>query len=678
MDDLGLLRDFVVVYGAGLVVVFLLQKVSASPIAGFLITGLIVGPNGLGLVGRPENVSTLADLGVMLLLFSLGLEFSLKKMAEIQHIVLGSGALQVGGTILAVLLVCRLAGIPASPAIFIGFVAAISSTALALNILNSRAERGSMHARAALGISIFQDLCIVPMIVVAPLLAHRAPDQPIAWLLVKAFGVVVATVAIARYVFPRVLELIVGTRSKELFVISSVFTFLTIAWVISSFGFSLALGAFLAGLVLSESDYSYQIFADVRPLRDSLNSLFFVSIGMLVNPWQVLANPGLLLAIVLSLMLGKLLITGGSLLAVGLSAQVSFLAAAVLAQVGEFSFILLRVGERVGLISDTWFQRLISATVGSMVLCPILYSGVRKILARWRSLEPSSGESTESFVPGLTDHVIICGFGENGRNLARVLKQNDIPYVVLELNARRVKEARAEGEPIFFGDCSSSSILARAGIRQARVVVLAISDPFSTRQAVKVAHVMNPAAVILTRTKYLAEIEELYRLGSREVIAEEFEASIEIVTRILRVYHLPRAAVAAEIKSIRDTHFGIFLADRPITVPRLRLSDRMELLVETIQVPERSSFAGRTIAETQLRKRSGATILGIGRGSKTWVNPDPRERILPGDFLVLSGTKEQLKQAILLLGEEKAEGASSEAPAEPLETTIRPSRPGTD
>jgi len=668
MEDVGLLRDFVVVYGAGLVVVFLLQKISASPIAGFLITGLIVGPNGLGLVGQPENVATMADLGVMLLLFSLGLEFSLKKMAEIKHIVLGGGALQVGGTILGVLLVSRIAGIPMSTAVFIGFVAAISSTALALNVLDSRAERGSMHARAALGICIFQDLCIVPMIVILPLLAHRAPDQPIAWLLLKAFGIVVVTVGLARYIFPRVLEMIVGTRSKELFVISSVFTFLAIAWITSSFGFSLALGAFLAGLILSESEYSYQIFADLRPVRDSLNSLFFVSIGMLVRPSQILANPGLLLLIILSLMLGKLVITGGSLLAIGLPIQVSFLAAAVLAQLGEFSFILLRVGDRLDLISDAWFQLLISATVGTMVLCPPLYWAAQKILAMSKELSEQAPAEEHTFAPGLTDHVIICGFGESGRNLARVLKQNEIPYVVLELNARRVREARNEGEPIFFGDCSRPSILFRAGIRVARVVVLAISDPFSTRRAVKVAHTINPGGVILTRTKYLAEIEELYHLGSHEVIAEEFEASIEIVTRILRVYHLPRAAVAAEIKSIRDTHFGIFLADRHITVPRLRLSDRMELLIETIQVPEHSPFAGLSVAQTQLRKRSGASILGIGRGAQTWVNPDPREKILPDDFLVLSGTKQQLKEAILILSEEKDTSSKTETPGDTGET----------
>jgi CPA2 family monovalent cation:H+ antiporter-2 len=311
-----------------------------------------------------------------------------------------------------------------------------------------------------------------------------------------------------------------------------------------------------------------------------------------------------------------------------------------------------------------------------MVLCPFLYWVVQRILTKSRDVrEQPHGEAGESFVPGLSDHVVICGFGESGRNLARVLKQNDIPYVVLEMNSHRVKEARYQGEPIFFGDCSRSSILLRAGIRVARVVVLAISDPFSTRRAVLVAHTINPAGVILTRTKYLAEIEELYRLGSHEVIAEEFEASIEIVTRILRVYHLPRAAVAAEIKSIRDTHFGIFLADRHITVPRLRLSDRMELLIETIQVPEQSTFAGLSVAETQLRKRSGASILGIGRGAQTWVDPDPREKILPGDFLVLSGTKQQLKQAILIVGEGKddaaAEAADESEPDQSISESLR-------
>jgi monovalent cation:H+ antiporter-2, CPA2 family len=656
MDDVGLLRDFVIVYGAGLIVVFLLHKVSASPIAGFLITGLIVGPYGLGLVGQPDNVATMADLGVMLLLFSLGLEFSLKQMAAIRHVVLGGGALQVGTTALGVMIATRYLGIPFPTGLFIGLVVAMSGTTLALNVLNKRGEGAAMHARVALGVSIFQDLCIVPIIVIVPLLANQVSNEPIAWLMLKAFGVVVGTIVIARYVSTPILDLVASTRSKELFVISAVFTFLTIAWITSSLGFSLALGAFLAGLILSESEYSYQIFADMRPVRDSLNSLFFVAIGMLVNPAQLLSDPGLLILIVSSLIIGKFLVTSGSLLAVGVPLHVAVLAAAVLAQVGEFGFVLVRAGYNVNLIGDRGFQLLISSIVCTFLLCPPFYWVVQKI-ATWMLSKEASGEPAEGsdqwFVPDLTDHVIICGFGVSGRNLGRVLKQNDIPYMVLELNSRRVKEARAEGEPIFFGDCSSSAILLRAGIRLARVVVFAISDPFSTRRAVKVAHSVNPGAVILTRTKYLAEIEELYRLGSHEVIAEEFEASIEMMTRILRVYHLPRAAVAAEIKSIRDTHFGIFLADRHITVPRLRLSDRMELLIETVQVAKHSSFAGLSIAKSQLRKRSGASILGIRRGARTWVNPDPGERILGGDFLVLSGTKEQLKRAIAILGEEK-------------------------
>jgi monovalent cation:H+ antiporter-2, CPA2 family len=388
---------------------------------------------------------------------------------------------------------------------------------------------------------------------------------------------------------------------------------------------------------------------------------------MLVNPAHILANPGMLALVVCSLLVGKLLITGGSLLAVRVPFHVAVLASAVLAQVGEFGFVLLRAGHSVNLINDRWFQLLISSIVCTFLLGPFFYSAVQKLLTAVLARDDGTESAAEQgglFVPHLRDHVIVCGFGVGGRNLARVLKQNDIPYVVLELNARRVKEARGEGEPIFFGDCSRSNILRRAGIRDARVVVLAISDPFSTRRAVKLAHTISPTATILTRTKYLAEIEELYRLGSHEVIAEEFEASIEIITRILRVYHLPRLAVAAEIKSIRDTHFGIFLADRHITVPRLRLSDRMELLVETIQLPEQSSFVGRSIVETQLRRRSGASILGIGRGTRTWVNPDPAERLRAGDFLVLSGTKDQLKRAIVILREDEDAEQRSEAETE--------------
>jgi len=650
-----LLGDFVVVYGAGLVVVFLLHKLSASPIAGFLLTGIIVGPYGLALVEQPENVSTMADLGVMLLLFSLGLEFSLKAMAEIKHIVFGAGALQVGGTIVAVLLVCQFLGILPTTSVFIGFVVAVSSTAVVLNLLNERGERNAIHGQVALGISIFQDLCIVPMIVVLPLLAEHSSDQPVIWPLLKAFGVVAGTVTLARYVFPPILEIIVRTRSKELFVITSAFTFLVIAWVTHSFGFSLALGAFLSGLILSESEYSYQIFADMRPIRDSLNCLFFVSIGMLVDPSTILASPGWMVLLIIAVLVGKTFITGASALALGLPLQVALLAGALMSQIGEFSFILLGTGRQLELISDAASQYLIASIAGSIMLAPLLYWGIQKAVASSRRKGPSESpgeESEESFVPGLSDHVVLCGFGVSGRNLARVLRQNEIDYVVLDLNVRRVRKARNEGEPIFFGDCTRSNILIRAGLHRARVVVLAISDPFSTRRAVRTCHTINPAATILTRTKYLAEIEELYRLGSHEVIAEEFEAAIELVTRILRIYHLPRAAVAAEIKSIRDQHFGIFLADRRVTVPRIRLSDQMELLVETIQVPGTSSFAGVSIADTQLRNRSGASILGIRRGEKHWVNPDPQEKIEEGDFLILSGTKEQLKNAIRILIEE--------------------------
>ena len=291
-----------------------------------------------------------------------------------------------------------------------------------------------------------------------------------------------------------------------------------------------------------------------------------------------------------------------------------------------------------------------------MVLSPIIFGLARKVIKnlaqRWSPREPLLPAVKEGLqeIGTFKDHVIICGFGLGGQNIARILKANHIPYVIIDLNEQRVSEARREGEPIIFGDCTSTHILELAGIRHARVIVFVISDPFATRLAVAAARAMSQDIVILTRTKYVADIDALWDLGSNEVISEEFEASLELMTRILRVYNAPRAMVAAEIKSIRDQRFGIF-RERQTTVPRIRLSGELDVYIETWDVPPDCIWNGATIGETRLRSETGALILGIIRQNQTLNNPVGSERIFAGDRLVLSGTKEQLKNAILKLNQ---------------------------
>jgi CPA2 family monovalent cation:H+ antiporter-2 len=636
MEQVPFLRDLVVVYSFSAAVVYLFHKLNQSAIVGFLVAGILVGPYGLSLVGGTESVHVLAEIGVMLLLFSLGLEFSLEKLLQMRHVVLGTGSAQIITTILLVLAVTVYLDISPPMGVFLGFLIALSSTAIVVKVLMERREIDSIHGRVALGLLIFQDLCVVPMIVIIPLLA----GQETHWLavgqaLLTAFLIIAAVVIVARYVFPLVLHQIVGTRSKELFVITAILMFLGTAWITSEAGFSLALGAFLAGLILSGSEYSHQVFADIRPLRDSLNSLFFISMGMLVDPAFVWSHLGTVLAVLGSVVIGKALIVAGAVLVTGLPLQVAILNGLGLAQIGEFSIL--------------------SVAVVTMILTPSFFSLSRllvsvPIVGKWAVLTSRARTIREldAAKEELKDHVILCGFGASGRNIARALKANNIAYVVLELNAQTVRGERRNGEPIYFGDCTDSKILEHAGILQARVIVFAISDPFSTRRVVRVTRDLNRDIVILIRTRYISEFDELYKLGATEVVSEEFEASIELLTRILRIFHLPRQLVALEVKSIREGRYGLFRKSKA-TVPRLRLSKDLDVYTEAVAVKKESAVCNKAIAESGLRRKSGALILGIVRDGQTINNPSASETILPGDLLILSGSKDQLDHAMQLL-----------------------------
>lgn len=655
MEEIRFLRDLVIVFGCATPVVYLFHRLKQSPIVGFMVSGMLVGPYGLSLIADTDSVRILAAIGVMILLFSLGLEFSLKKLMETRIAVFVTGPLQMAGTIVPVMLAARYWGAPLRTGFVYGALVAVSSTAVLMKMLVERAEVNALHGRVALGISIFQDLCTVPLIIAIPLLGRGETAVYAMWrALAWAVVVVVVVVVVARYLFPLLLEGILRTRSKELFLVTSIFMFLGTAWVTSKIGITLALGSFLAGLILSESEYGHQIFAEVRPFRDSLNSLFFISVGMLADPAFIVHHAWLVAGITVAVVIGKTVVITGAAAASRIAWTVGLLSGAALAQVGEFSFIMLQAASDAGLVQARAYQAILAASLVSMVLAPPLFAAVRKLggtiagrgadtRGRVRALP-----AVEEAAVGLHDHVIICGFGVGGHSIATVLKADGIPYVIVDLNAQSVREAARAGETVIFGDCTSTHILERAGIARARVIVLVISDPFATRLAVGTARRMNREIAILTRTKYVADIDDLWDLGSTEVIAEEFEAALEMVTRILRLYNAPRAMVAAQIKSIREQRFGIFREHRA-TVPRIRLSGDLDVYAETWEMPQGCAWDGAKIAQTRLRSESGALILGIIRGGRTLNNPDPDERLYVGDRIVMSGTKEQLKKAFEIL-----------------------------
>jgi CPA2 family monovalent cation:H+ antiporter-2 len=656
MEQSHFLKDLVIVYGLVVMVVFIFRKVRQSNIVGFLVTGILVGPFGFSLVSDTASVHILAEIGVMLLLFSLGLEFSFKKLMQIRNVVFGTGPVQVAATVLLAVGIAALSGINIRMAVFFGFLAALSSTAIVVKMLFDRGETDTIHGKVALGVLIFQDLCVVPMIVLVPLLAEPGPVWlPLATALGKAALVIGLVILLARYAFPWFLHHIVGTRSKELFIIAALWFLLGMSWALSLFGFSLALGAFLAGLTVSESEYSHQIFADIRPFRDGLNSLFFISIGMLVDIRFILEHAGFVFLLILGVAMGKAILTTVAVAVTRLPLKVGILVGLSMAQIGEFSFVLLQAGMRSGLVETAWYQRIISASVVTMILTPLFFRISHSILANSRLYALIKKYGTRSSAIALDaraeitqDHVIICGFGVTGRNIADILKANNIPYLILELNAQTMREQKLQGQPIFYGDCTDAGILLHAGIMRARVILIALSDPIATRAAVKTARSLNSEIVILARNKYLAEIDELCNLGATEVISEEFETSIELLARILRVYHMPRQAVAQEIKSIRDERYRIF-RHLDTTIPRLRLSTMLDVYTETHPIGAESPLCGLKISETEFRNKTGALILGIIREKDTLNNPHPSVTLEAGNLLIMSGTKDQLKKAIQLL-----------------------------
>lgn len=662
MEHFPYLRDLVLVYAVSGVVVYLFHRIRQSPIVGFLVTGVLVGPHGLSLISDSETVRQLAEIGVMLLLFSIGLEFSIRKLLEVKKVVLLTGPLQIVATVVTVVVVSQVLQFPLGPAVMLGFFAALSSTAMVVKILLDRGELDSLPGRVCLGILILQDLAVVPIMVLIPHLGSE--DQPIGAIIqsvATAFLVIVLMFVAARWVFPRLMRQAVSTRSKELFIITALLAFLGIAWISTELGFSLALGGFLAGLILSASEYSHQIFSDIRSLRDSLNSLFFVSVGMLVDPGYILDHLNFVLGAVLLIIVGKFVITNLAIVTTGLPGAVAVVSGLSLAQTGEFSFIILEESSRYGIFPPNWYQMLISAAVATMILTPGLMVlgrrlGASRLAGRFgsQSARLAAIRELDEEEPGIADHVILCGFGVSGRNIASVLASSGIRYTILELNPETVREWKSRGEPIHFGDCTDTEILLHAGVRTARVIVFAISDPFAMRRAVSSARNLNPELVILTRVKRVVEIDELYDLGANEVVPEEFEGSIELLTRILRLFNFPRDLIAKEIRTIREDRYGVFRDAKP-TIPRLRLAEHLDVYTETVQVPEDSPLRGMRLAESDLRQKSGALILGIIRGGNSINNPTGEDHIQVRDLLVLSGTKHQLRDALgMILGRPQA------------------------
>ncbi|MDE3218354.1 MAG: cation:proton antiporter, partial [Nitrospirota bacterium] len=569
MTDYGVLANLLVIFTVSIAVVFVFHQFRLPSIAGFLVAGALIGPHGLNLISDIGTVQVLAEIGVVLLLFTIGIEFSLVQLASLRRLMFLAAPIQVGGVLLISWLGAMLVGLSWRQGLFWGFLFSLSSTAIVLKTLAERGDSDSIHGRATIGILVFQDLAVVPMMLLTPILASQSDGGGLAILLTlgKSVLVVVLVIAAAWFLVPKLLEHIVRSRSRELFLLTVIVLCLGIAWLTSLGGLSLALGAFIAGLVISESEYSHQAMAEVLPFRDSFNSLFFVSIGILMD-WRVLfSHPLPVAGLLVTILLVKFIAGAGAVLLADVPPRSAIMVGIALAQVGEFSFLLAQQGQESGFLRGDPYQVFLAVSVLSMIVTPFLMQWSPYLARRveaWQRLRhwlPSRTTAhvlqTEGKQIRMKDHVIIVGYGLNGRNLARVLGDTEIPYLALDLDGDTVSREAKHGVPVYYGDATNPHVLRHMRIEDAKVLVVAISDPFITRRTVQVAKGLNPKLHVVVRTRYLRELEELHQLGADDVVPEEFETSIEIFALVLRTYKLPQEFVTQKAEQVRREGYAL-------------------------------------------------------------------------------------------------------------------------
>lgn len=554
---------------AGAVVAYLCFRLGVMPIVSFLVTGALIGPHALGLVHDEALIEAAAEVGVVLLLFTIGIEFSLDKLSRIRRLIFIGGILQVGLVVAIVAGIMLALGVGWQAAVFTGCLVALSSTAIVMKLLMSRNETNSEGGQGALGILIFQDLAVVAMVLLVPMLGGAGgTGLDIAIALGTAVALIVAVLVIARRVMPKVLEAVARTCSQEIFLLTVIAICFGTAYLTSLAGVSLSLGAFLAGLVVSESRFSQLAFGEILPLQIIFSATFFVSVGLLLDVGFILANPLLVLALIIGIFVLKAVTTGISMKVLGYGSGTVAFTSLVLAQVGEFSFVLERAGREVGLypagMEGDGPQAFIATTVVLMIATPYLATLGASVRTRWKSTATSNETSTEEAQPmedmghdsGMSGHVLIGGYGQGGRQLARALHGKGVPHVILTLSPDGAKEAEARGQTVIIGNYLRQHELEMSGINEARLLVVADDDLETTLHFAELARSLNPDLKILVRTRFVSEIHELQEAGASVVFAEEQESIVSLLVDVLSHYddvvaeeHQQRSGIRAQVTS---------------------------------------------------------------------------------------------------------------------------------
>lgn len=647
--DIPILKDVIIIFGLSIVVLLLFHRLHIPSIVGFILTGILCGPHGLGVISDIHAVESLSEIGIVFLLFTIGMELSFKKIIQFKRYFVLGGALQVALSTLGGVIAGYVVGRPTGEAVFLGFLLAMSSTAIVLRILEERNETHSPQGQMVLGILIFQDVLAVPLMLMIPALSGAEANMGsfFLWLILKAALLLTVVFICAEKIVPKLLYLITKTRSRELFLMTVLMICFSVAFLASEMGLSFSIGAFLAGLIVSESEYSTEAIGDVLPIQDIFTSFFFVSIGMLLDLSFVFYQPIVILLCALGVIIMKFFAASITGLIVGMPLRAAVIGGLAISQIGEFAFVLVKPGIEYGLATPYYYQLFLAVALFTMTLAPLLISFSPRIAQQMMRM-PISPKLKMGLNPikttkehDLKDHVIIAGYGVSGRNLAHSLREAKIPYVILELNPDTVRVEKQKNEPIYFGDASHPKVLQHLNITEAKGVAVLINDPQAAIHIVNTVRSLNSQVYVVVRVRYLRELEFMYKLGADDVIPDEFGASLEIFTRVLRQFNVEHEDIEKYVASMRFEGYDMIrhLYKEPSKFSNIAIE---EMKIETFEIHPNAYLAGITIAESGLRKKYGVTVLMIKRELENITHIGPETLLRANDKLVVIGKEENL------------------------------------
>ncbi|MGB7787980.1 cation:proton antiporter [Methanoregula sp.] len=635
-----------------IVLLYICQLFRIPSIVSFLVIGMLAGPYGFAIIADQSLIDTFGEVGIILLLFTIGLEFSFEKLLRSWRIVIIGGLLQLCTTIVAITFVAYALHVPFRGAMFFGFIISLSSTAIVMKILQERREVDTLQGRTLLGILLFQDLAIIPMILIIPLfMGTSGPDLNDLPLQVgKVAAILLVVIVLARWVIPALLYRVTRQKSRELFFVTIAGICIIVAWLTNLAGLSLTLGAFVAGLIIGESDYNIDALSHIIPFRDVFASVFFLSIGMLLNTKSILGDPAfiMLILLIVTLIIGTKILTGVFAAAVlGMPARICIFTGFALCQVGEFSFVLAKTGLDAKFIPDQVYQIFLASAIITMALTPFAMNAApRAVEMFYRVMPGRASRDIRKSLPGTepgeapVDHIIIAGYGITGRSVARAAEITGIPYKVIELNPDIIRREKTARRPFFiFGDAVQEEILEYAGIRDARALVVVVSEQEAIPRIVHKARQLAPDIYIIARTQHIRHSQYLLDLGADEVVSEEFEAAREIFTRALKKYHLPETEIAKIVGKLQSWGYAKFVknADTGRTIQGMD-TVLLSLRIHMLTVEPNSAAEGKAIADLCLKENFGISEYGLRHENTTVFRPDGNTRLRAGDALIVFTT----------------------------------------